>query len=100
MANSRVGAMTRALGAPAGTSTPPFEPRQSVGEHQTIGHRLAGAGAGGNQQVSALGLWFEHGGLDRRQVGIAAIGKRLGQRGVDVFGGASHDLHGQWFPYG
>ena len=53
MASSRVGAMTRAWGAPARPRLP--SRRADVGQGQAIGHRLARAGLGGDQQVAAAG---------------------------------------------
>ena len=51
------------------------------------GDGLAGAGLGRDQQVAALGLGFEHGGLDRGGLGIAARGERLGEETRQIFKG-------------
>ena len=52
---------------------------QEVGRHgHAKGHGLARAGLGRNQQVAAGRFRFEHGGLDRSRLGIAACGKGLG----------------------
>ncbi|GAV36504.1 hypothetical protein ROTAS13_04191 [Roseomonas sp. TAS13] len=46
-----------------------------AGHGQAIGHGLAGAGLGGNQQVAPRRVGGEDGGLHRRRLGIAALGQ-------------------------
>jgi hypothetical protein len=52
-ASSRVGATIRASGVVAAGSNRSASPSRSRCHGQTVGHRLAGAGLGGNQQVAA-----------------------------------------------
>ena len=68
----------RALGRPGDARV-----AQKCGsDGEAEGHRLARAGLGGDQQVIAGGPVFQHGGLDRRQAGIALPRQRRRQCGM------------------
>ena len=60
--------------------------QQGFGEQQAIGHGLARAGAGRDQQVAPRGVGLEHRRLDGGQGRIATGGERRGQRRVDRLG--------------
>ncbi len=54
--------------------------QQVGGQRQAVGDGLAGAGLGGDEQVAPR-LLLQHGLLDGGWLGVAALGKRLGERG-------------------
>ena len=56
-------------------------------KRQTEGDGLAGSGLGGNEQIAAL-FCLQHGGLHRRGLGIAALGKGAVER--RMAGGEGH----------
>ena len=87
MASSRVGAITRASGAPAGTRAP-SAPSRVGRQRQAVGHGLARAGLRRDQQVarpappgSSTASWT---GV---RCGVAVLGERAGQRRAGVFKG-------------
>ena len=53
---------------------------QVVGDRQSIGDGLAGAGLRRDQEIAAVGLGGQHGGLDRRRLVVAALGQGAGER--------------------
>ena len=62
----------------------PFEPlgiaEQIFRDRQTISHRLARAGLGGDQQIAAVGVIGQHGGLHLRQPVKIALRQSSGER--------------------
>ncbi len=52
---------------------------ERVGEGEAIGHRLAGTGLGGHEQVAAGRLGRQHGALDGGEVDIVAGGESRGE---------------------
>ena len=48
---------------------------KGCGDGQAIGHGLAGAGLGRNDEIAAFGLGFENGELNRGRVFVFALGE-------------------------
>ena len=53
-------------------------------QRQAVGHGLAGAGLGGDEEVAAVRLGAQHGGLDRGRLLVAALRERAGEGRVGV----------------
>ena len=65
-----------------------FRRRPSDRRHgEAEGHGLAGAGLGRDENVAALGLGLQHGGLDGGRASVITLRERAGQRGAGVFKG-------------
>ena len=55
---------------------------QRDGEGEAVGDGLAGPGLGGHQQVAPLGAGLQDGLLDRRRLGVAALGEGAFEGGI------------------